>query len=1243
MTTSPPTGIDRTMPALFGETSTRVDVAGPSYEPIAQLGAGSDGVAVLARSPDGKLVELRQLACLSSESARWAELRERLRLIAALRHPVVRAVVAIEEGDVSPTIVLEGDNGPILAELVEAGPVEGVRAAGIVGQLAHAIAHAHRLGIHHGNLHPLSIQLAQGDRPSIELTTARTFSDDEHPLARACRAPELAAEPIDGSSDVYALGMVLQLLTRAEKPEAPTLDVRRSASYSTPPPVGDAPAGAPPAGPSLTPVPRRTGTPPPVTPAPVIASLVEIIRATTQLDRDLRPTAQELSRRLADLADAASAITGDQDVPRAAAGLVLGRYELEAALGVGGMGEVWRAKDLATGVTVAIKVLKPEVARNPEVVRRFRKEARVLAAVESPHIANLLDVNSDRGLHYLVLELVAGGSVASTLKTGGRLPEDVALDIIGDACRALAEPHRRGIVHRDIKPENMMFVTAAGTDPGPDGQRIKLGDFGIARAAEAEPAAEDLTQHQTREGAVLGTPEYMSPEQCQGKAVTAATDVYALGASLYAMLVGKPPFLDETPMGVILKQLHDRPQRVDAIVPEISPATAALVERALEKDAGKRFADAADMLAALEGLRHGTPALITAHPAPPIHREGAVQTYTFEWELAASPEALWPFVSNTEKMNRAAKLAPVKFEVCGLEPGSSEVYGSQRAAGMALRWREHPYEWVEGSRHCVLRVFDKGVLRWYVAQVELERLPNGGTRLRNTVRLEPRGLLARIVSRWELGVRYKRNLDKVYRRLDGIIAGTERRGDIDPLQPQVEVTPETKTRIEKLGEELVTDGVVPAVADALISFLLHASDQDVARIRPLEIAHRLAQPPEQMIEACLRACQKGALVLLWDVVCPSCRIPSNVMESLQKISEHSHCQACNLDFAVDMSRAVELIFRVHPELRAVEVRTYCVGGPAHFPHVVAQVRLGPEERFALPLRLPAGRYQVKSPQLRGARDLRVSATGGVRRCDLVLGENADATVLTAGDQLLTLVNPQRRELLIRVERAGDREHALTAARAVTVSAFRALFPDQLLAPGRLLSVTQNVLLVAVLDDAPAVFRRLGDARAFDVALRWFDVVSGITREHGGTVVKTFGGLVLAAFSSAGAAVETALAIQPAIDGDAACAGLVGKIAVHQGAMMVLTVNGQLDYFGQNVELALDLPSHLAAGQLALTAPVVADARVQALVGGRDRREGSHHVAAVGRTVTTIVELPRRTAPVEATVSATHTRATLVVR
>jgi class 3 adenylate cyclase len=346
-----------------------------------------------------------------------------------------------------------------------------------------------------------------------------------------------------------------------------------------------------------------------------------------------------------------------------------------------------------------------------------------------------------------------------------------------------------------------------------------------------------------------------------------------------------------------------------------------------------------------------------------------------------------------------------------------------------------------------------------------------------------------------------------------------------------------------------------------------------------------------MIEVALHAAKLGGLAMVWDVICPSCRIPSTVVESLRKIEEHGSCKTCNIGFDVDFSKAIELAFRASPEIRDVETRTYCIGGPAHFPHVAAQVRLQPGERFALPLTLAAGYYLVRSPQLPRNHELRVTASGGVRRADIALGEKGELPPLMAGDQLLTLVNPQPREIVVRVERAGDRAFALSAARAMSSATFRELFPDQSLAPGRLLAVTQATLVVAQLDEAARLFAELGDAKAFPVAARFFETVATLAKEYGGTLVKTFGGLAIAAFERPGPAVDAALALQAAVAADSATAGQRCKVAVHRGPMMALTQGGRLDYFGQNVELALEVSNETQPGVVGLTQSVCQDVSV----------------------------------------------------
>ena len=167
-------------------------------------------------------------------------------------------------------------------------------------------------------------------------------------------------------------------------------------------------------------------------------------------------------------------------------------------------------------------------------------------------------------------------------------------------------------------------------------------------------------------------------------------------------------------------------------------------------------------------------------------------------------------------------------------------------------------------------------------------------------------------------------------------------------------------------------------------FLTLAPAQDVARIRPLALARRLALEPDQVIAACLHGAHDGALVLLWDILCPICRIPAKFVSALAELGAHGHCDACQLDYELDFGRSVELIFRAHPEIRESDLGTYCIGGPAHSPHVVAQMRVSPGERLILNLTLDEGRYRISGPQLGFAVEFRVEPGHPIKSHDLTL-------------------------------------------------------------------------------------------------------------------------------------------------------------------------------------------------------------------------------------------------------------------
>lgn len=253
-----------------------------------------------------------------------------------------------------------------------------------------------------------------------------------------------------------------------------------------------------------------------------------------------------------------------------------GRYTLTDRVAVGGMGDVWAATDAVLGRTVAVKVMRPHP--EPSFAARFRDEARHSAALSHPNIATVYDYGEDAGTAYLVMELVAGRPLSDLVTRGGIDPA-VAQPIVGQAALALAAAHEAGVVHRDVKPANILLT--------PEGQ-VKLTDFGIAHAG-------DGASH-TRTGEVIGTPQYLSPEQALGQPVTAATDLYSLGVVAFEMLTGRRPFDRGSAVATALAHVNDPAPALPATVPE--PLNSA-VTACLDKDPAHRPASAAALAASL--------------------------------------------------------------------------------------------------------------------------------------------------------------------------------------------------------------------------------------------------------------------------------------------------------------------------------------------------------------------------------------------------------------------------------------------------------------------------------------------------------------------------------------------------------------------------------------------------------------------------------------------------------------------
>jgi serine/threonine-protein kinase len=262
-----------------------------------------------------------------------------------------------------------------------------------------------------------------------------------------------------------------------------------------------------------------------------------------------------------------------------------GRYELDSRIAIGGMGEVWEATDHVIGRTVAIKILKDEYMGDPGFLERFRAEARHAALVNHEGIASVFDYGEENGSAFLVMELVPGEALSTILEREGSLSTDKTLDIVAQTASALQAAHAAGLVHRDIKPGNLLIT--------PDG-RVKITDFGIARIADQVPL--------TATGQVMGTVQYLSPEQASGHAASPATDIYSLGIVAYECLAGKRPFTGESQVAIAMAQINEQPP---ALPPTVAVPVQNLVMAMIAKKPEERPASAAAVARAASALRRG--------------------------------------------------------------------------------------------------------------------------------------------------------------------------------------------------------------------------------------------------------------------------------------------------------------------------------------------------------------------------------------------------------------------------------------------------------------------------------------------------------------------------------------------------------------------------------------------------------------------------------------------------------------
>jgi class 3 adenylate cyclase len=557
--------------------------------------------------------------------------------------------------------------------------------------------------------------------------------------------------------------------------------------------------------------------------------------------------------------------------------------------------------------------------------------------------------------------------------------------------------------------------------------------------------------------------------------------------------------------------------------------------------------------------------------------------YRFAWRLSASPEALWPYVADTNRFNRETGVPEVVPDPdAGTAPGARRL--RLRAPGRSIPFEEAPFEWVRPRRFGVERRYDRGPVGTLRILVELEPSAGGGTALAYEIWARPRGILGRPVAAVVLGRVARRRFERAFRDYDrlALAGGDDARR---PAAAPARLVPGGRERLERARAALVEQGLDAGLTARLARLVERGDDLDVARLRPYGLADRWKAARRDVLELCLAATRQGLLGSRWEVLCPLCRGAAQESGTLAGLGGHVHCDACGVDVGLDFERSVELVFHPSSGIRDVALGSYCLGGPQVTPHVVAQQRLAPGERRSVRVALEPGAYRVRAGGLAAARSLAV-ADGGASEVVLVArsdGVESPNGAVVAPLAELTLCNETPAERVLVAERTAWADDAATAADVTALQAFRDLFATDALRPGEEVAIASLTIVFTDLRDSTRLYRRIGDAPAFGSVAGHFDVVRGEVAREGGAVVKTIGDAVMAAFRRPVAALEAMLAAQAALAGAAEPLHL--KVGIHEGPCLAVTLNDRLDYFGSTVNAAARIVD-LSSGQDVVVSGVV---------------------------------------------------------
>lgn len=576
--------------------------------------------------------------------------------------------------------------------------------------------------------------------------------------------------------------------------------------------------------------------------------------------------------------------------------------------------------------------------------------------------------------------------------------------------------------------------------------------------------------------------------------------------------------------------------------------------------------------------------------------------YQWEWLLQSTPEAIWPFFADTNRLNQDTGLFPVT-EI-PRDPDSNQKSGRdlkyKLPIPLTVSFTERPFEWVYPYRYAVERHFHRAPIKTFRILASFERLPTGGTRLQYEVWIQPGNILGSLASDVVIG-------KIAYARFDKTIAQYDKmaKHQAEPFIPgSARLVPGAEARLKQMAAQLLAQGCDSELVSRLIFLIRSADDLTAARLRPYFYADVWGYGRADVLNLFLLATRSGLLDFQWEVLCPMCRgAEDRVSNRLADVSSSGHCHSCNIDFEASFENSVELTFAPNAAIRLVERNAFCMAGPEITNHIAVQQLLDAGEERSVRPRLKPGRYRLRTKNLPGSQYFQITPNNsglGVRRVVVEeQGWSPDEVTLSTSPQLI-LCNEIAEEQLLIIEQTAWTDQAVTAAEVITLQKFRDLFANEALRPGEQIGVGSLTILFTDLVDSTRMYREIGDAPAFGLVMNHFDVLHDAIEAEGGAIVKTIGDAVMAGFRRPVSALRAIARAQEVLSNPPnGQRPLLLKAAIHSGPSIAVTLNERLDYFGTSINIAARLEKFASGGEMIISDYVYADPEVQEYITSED--------------------------------------------